>query len=122
MTAPTSPAWRARLAARLERNGAALVAGMLAVGWYFYLGYGATLNPSHIAWMYRSDWAAYLWGFEFFRNSAWHFPLGSTPELFYPFGTSVGFTDANPWLGVVFKLLSPLLPVDFQYSGLWFLL
>jgi hypothetical protein len=122
MDAPTSPAWKARLGALAERQGAALAACLLATAWFFYLGFGETLNPAHIAWMFRSDWAAYLWGFEFYRNSDWHFPLGSTPELFYPSGTSVGFTDANPWLGVLFKLLSPILPIDFQYSGLWFLL
>jgi hypothetical protein len=122
MSRPTPSPWRARLGGYAERHAAALVACLLAAGWFFYLGYGTTLDPSHTAWMYRSDWAAYLWGFQFFRNADWHFPLGATPELFTPFGTSVGFTDANPWLGVLFKVLSPLLPVDFQYSGLWFLL
>jgi hypothetical protein len=122
MSEPTKAAWPARLRAYAGCHAAALAACLFATGWFFYLGYGATLDPSHIAWMNRGDWAAYLWGFQFFRNADWHFPLGATPELFYPFGTSVGFTDANPWLGVLFKLLSPLLPVDFQYSGLWFLL
>jgi hypothetical protein len=63
-----------------------------------------------------------LWGFTFYRNAELSFPLGATPELFWPFGTSVAFTDANPWMAVLFKLLSPLLPLDFQYAGLWFLL
>jgi hypothetical protein len=94
----------------------------VAASWFFYLGYGPTLDPTFVAWMWRDDWAAYQWGFSFFRNADWQFPLGSIPNLFYPYGTSVGFTDANPWLCVLFKLLSPLLPHEFQFSGIWFLL
>ncbi|HTU58098.1 MAG TPA: DUF6311 domain-containing protein, partial [Polyangiales bacterium] len=30
--------------------------------------------------------------------------------------------DANPWLSALFKLGSPLLPRDFQFFGLWYLL
>ncbi len=103
-------------------HGATLAACLGAVVWFFAAGYGPTLAPTHTAWMMRSDWAAYHWGFSFFRNADWAFPLGNTPELFYPHGTSVAFTDANPWASVLFKLLSPLLPLDFQFSGLWFLL
>jgi hypothetical protein len=93
-----------------------------AVAWFFYLNYGATLDPTFVSWMWREDWAAYQWGFSFFRNAPWAWPLGNIPNLFYPYGTSVGFTDANPWVCVLLKLISPLLPVDFQFSGLWFLL
>lgn len=93
-----------------------------AVAWFYYLGYGPTLNPTSIHWLLRDDWSTYLWGFSFFRNAEWGFPLGSLPNLFYPQGTSVAFSDANPWFSVLFKLLSPLLPSDFQFCGIWFLL
>jgi len=112
----------ARLRRLVDAHGATLAACALAVLWFFHLGYGETLDPRNIRWMLREDWAAYLWGFLFFRNAAWSFPLGNTPELFYPFGTSVGFTDANPWVALLFKALSPLLPLRFQFSGMWFLL
>lgn len=95
---------------------------LFAAAWFWYLGYGPTLDPTHIAWMYRDDWAANLWGFLFFRNAPWSFPLGALPNLFYPFGTSIGFTDANPWMSVLFRSVSWLLPRDFQFAGLWFLL
>lgn len=118
------PATRAfqYLRGAVERFSGELAACAFAIAWFFYLGYGPTLRATHIAWMLRGDWAAYFWGFTFFRNAAWSWPLGNTPELFWPHGTSVGFTDANPWLAVVFKLLSPVLPADFQFSGMWFLL
>jgi hypothetical protein len=99
-----------------------LVAIAGAIAWFFYLGYGPTLRPTFVSWLWRDDWAAYHWGFSFFRNAPWTWPLGSIPDLFYPHGTSVGFTDANPWLCVLFKLWSPLLPRDFQFFGLWYLL
>jgi Family of unknown function (DUF6311) len=111
-----------RLFMHLRARAPELCAVSLAVAWFFYLGYGPTLNPSFVAWLWRDDWSAYQWGFSFFRNATWSWPLGSVPNLFYPHGTSVGFTDANPWLCVLFKPLSPLLPRDFQVWGVWYLL
>jgi hypothetical protein len=110
------------LTERLQRSSAELFACAFAIAWFFYLGYGPTLRPTNIAWMLRGDWAAYFWGFAFFRNAEWLWPLGNTPGLFFPYGTSVGFTDANPWASVLFKVLSPVLPEHFQFSGMWFLL
>ena len=115
-------AYSKRILSMGRRNVAELTACAFSTAWFFYLGYGPTLNPKNIAWMFRNDWAAYLWGFCFFRNSDWSWPLGNTPELFWPFGTSVGYTDANPWFSLLFKALSPLLPLDFQFCGIWFLL
>jgi hypothetical protein len=111
-----------RLFMHLRVRAPELCAVSLAVAWFFYLGYGPTLNPSFVAWLWRDDWAAYQWGFSFFRNAPWSWPLGSVPNLFYPHGTSVGFTDANPWLCVLFKPFSSLFPPDFQLWGLWYLL
>lgn len=114
------------MAPRLPRQQVLLASPALwacgfAVAWFFYLGFGPTLDPRRIQWMLRDDWATYLWGFSFFRNAPWGLPLGAVPDLLWPEGTSVGFTDANPWLSVLFKLLSPVLPADFQFCGLWFL-
>jgi hypothetical protein len=114
--------WSRHVASWARRNVSELTACGFAATWFCYLGYGPTVRPTNIAWMFRDDWATYLWGFCFFRNSAWSWPLGNTPELFWPFGTSVGFTDANPWASLLFKALSPVLPLDFQFSGMWFLL
>jgi hypothetical protein len=99
-----------------------LVAAAVGAAWFFYLGYGATLSPTDVGWMMRDDWASYYWGFAFFRNADWAFPLGDLPDLIYPIGTSVAFTDANPWMALPFRVLSPWLPAEFQYFGLWYLL
>ena len=59
-----------------------------------------------------SGWAAY-------RQSAWQFPIGLFNTLTYPDNVSIIFTDSIPLLAVIFKLLSPLLPEQFQYFGIW---
>lgn len=117
-----STALRAFIAPFIARSSSELFAGAFAIGWFFYLGYGPTLWPTNIAWLLRGDWAAYLWGFTFYRNADWLWPLGNTPNLFFPFGTSTGFTDANPWASLLFKALSPVLPEHFQFFGSWYLL
>lgn len=47
------------------------------------------------------------------------FPLGCTDYLSYPNKMSVVFTDSIPCFAVLFKILSPVLPDEFQYFGLW---
>ncbi len=104
-----------------RRYAPEVVACAFAIAWYVHLGYGKTLDPRRIEWMLRGDWSTYLWGFLFHRNAEWSFPLGATPGFVYPHGTSIAFTDANPWVSTFFRALSPLLPLDFQFAGLWFL-
>jgi hypothetical protein len=99
-----------------------LAATLFAVAWFFVLGYGPTLDPRHIDWMFQGDWATYLFGFLFSRNAEWGYPLGFIPDWPYPDGTTTGFTDANPWISALFRLLSGWLPTDFQFAGMWFLL
>jgi hypothetical protein len=77
------------------------------------------LRPTHLDWLMRGDWAMNAVGWLFFRNAPWEFPLGSLPNHFYPYGTSVALTDSIPWAAVLLKPLSGLLPVDFQYIGPW---
>ena len=43
-------------------------------------------------------------------------------DLNYPIGTSVIVTDSNPLFCLIFKLLDPVLPIHFQFNGLWILL
>nr|WP_244237786.1 DUF6311 domain-containing protein [Corallococcus llansteffanensis] len=100
-----------------------IVARALAVlgglGWFLWLGGGAVLPPTRIDWMMREDWAAHIFGWLFFRNADWQWPLGAAPNHFFPYGTSVALTDGNPWVAVLLKPFSALLPVDFQYTGPW---
>jgi hypothetical protein len=77
---------------------------------------------SNYTWALEGDTAAGLLGWLFFRTAEWTFPLGYISQLLEPIGTRLGFTDAIPWVAIVFKLFSPFLPDFFQYSGLWILL
>lgn len=65
------------------------------------------------------DLTQHYLGWVAYRKSAWHFPIGMTNQLSYPEWTSIIYTDSIPVFAVFFKLLSPLLPQDFQYFGLW---
>ena len=51
----------------------------------------------------------------FFKNDIWRFPLGSNPNYGYGFGSSIVYTDSLPIFALVFKLLKPLIPTNFQY-------
>ena len=96
-------------------------AGAFGVAWYLALGGHHTLNVIHIDWLIQGDWNMHLFSWLFARNAPWEFPLGQAPALLYPHGSSLAFADGMPWVGVFFKLLSPLLPLDFQPQGVWFL-
>jgi hypothetical protein len=54
-----------------------------------------------------------------FRNSAWHFPLGLMDNIVYPFKESIIYTDSIPLFALFFKALSPVLPQNFQYFGIF---
>ncbi len=95
-----------------------------AVGFLFYartLGL-ALADPTAIGWLLRRDWAQHYSGWAMFRQAPWHWPLGALPEVWYPVGTSIVYTDSLPLLAFLFKPLSTWLPEPFQYIGLWFLL
>jgi len=94
-----------------------------SAGFLFYaraLGL-ALADPTAIGWLLSQDWAQHYSGWAMFRHAAWHWPLGALPEVWYPVGTSIVYTDSLPLLAFLFKPLSPWLPEPFQYIGLWFL-
>lgn len=92
-------------------------------GFCVYLGHGGgvTLWPTHLDWLIpNSDWAFHYAGWSMFRHAPWIlWPLGEIPDLQFPAGSTIGFNDGIPWLALPLKLLSPLLPADFQYIGMW---
>ena len=89
----------------------------------FAVGPGLGLaNPTSYAWVLQGDWNTHFLGWHLFRHAPWAFPLGATPALAWPIGSSVGLTDSLPAAAFLFKLVDPLLPATFQYIGLWLLL
>ncbi len=82
------------------------------------------LNPVNTDWLMVSgdDLTQHYLGWRAFRAAPWHFPIGMFETLSYPQQTSVIFTDSIPVCAVFFKIISPLLPEQFQYFGIWGLL
>lgn len=81
------------------------------------------LNPTNYDWlMSYADCPTEYVSWQFFRNTPWHYPVIGTLEGYdYPTITGIGLTGAIPLLAIPFKILSPFLPIDFQYFGFWFL-
>ncbi len=61
-------------------------------------------------------------GWLFYRETPIQFPLGFSPYINYPLGSSVSFTDSIPVLAIFFRLFSDVLPDTFQYFGIYVLL
>ena len=94
----------------------------------FVLIYGVKiLNPGYTDWLMNNigggfDSAQHYLGWVYYRNSAWFQPPGMLDTLAWPLKSSVIFTDSIPVFAFVFKLLSPVLPAEFQYFGIYGLL
>lgn len=100
-------------------NNYIVVAVLSAV--VFCLIYGVrVLDPTYTDWlMAGGDLSQHYLGWTAYRASSWHFPIGMVDTLAYPILTSIIFTDSIPLFAVLFKLLSPILPNEFQYFGFW---
>ena len=95
----------------------------LACGLFLYQFGVHILDPTNTGFIFRlgSDLAQNYLGWSFLRSEPWSFPLGKITNYFAPIGTYAAYTVLNPLVWMPFKLLSPLLPVDFQYVGWWLL-
>ncbi len=114
---------------RLQNPYLLFVLGCLLGSLVFVCIYGlSVVNVTNVAWLTDSSQAEGLWdltqhylGWVFYRKSPWHFPLGLVEGL-YSQPVSIVYTDSIPLFALIFKILSPLLPTNFQYFGLFELL
>jgi len=105
-----------------QPRGVALLGGGLLGLAAFASSFGLILtNPTRYEWLLNGDWAVHFMGWHLYRGGPWIMPVGATPNLGWPVGTSVGLTDSIPIFAVFFKLFQPVLPAMFQYVGLWLL-
>jgi hypothetical protein len=94
--------------------------GLLGILFFIFTFGTAILDFTHTDWlMTRGDRSQHYLGWRMFRNSPWYFPIGLMDNIIYPFKESIIFMDSIPLFAVVFKLLSPILPENFQYFGLF---
>ena len=98
---------------------AALAVGAVAYG--LILGWWP-LIPTNIAFLDHADRAMHTLGWEFFRDTPWGMPPGSSPRLGIELGSSIALVDGLPLFAIPLKLLGPWLPHPFQYWGYWWLL
>jgi hypothetical protein len=70
---------------------------------------------------YWGDHAHYVSGYFAYRDSPWRLPILWTDKLNYPTGINIGNTDSIPLVALLLKPFRSILPPDFHYFGLWYL-
>jgi hypothetical protein len=93
---------------------------VIATAAFIYFTGGAILNPTNVKWLYWGDPSANYLGWQFFRDTPlFQFPIGSLPNFGKGFSASIMHTESLPLIAMPLKLISPLLPDQFQYFGAW---
>jgi hypothetical protein len=101
-------------------DGLAFAIGLACGAMFFARTLGSALaEPTSIGWLLHEDWAQHYSGWAMFRHAPWHWPPGLMPEIWYPIGTSIVYTDSLPLLALALKPFSAWLPEPFQYIGFW---
>ena len=80
------------------------------------------VNPTNVDWLMHADYRLHFLGWHLYRGGPWTLPLGASPLLIWPIGSSVGLTDAIPIVALPLKALDGLLPAYFQFIGSWLVL
>lgn len=96
-----------------------LMAAVLGTAFFVVIAGWRVVSPVHVDWMMQWDWRIHFLGWHIFRGEPWTWPPGRVAGYYAPIGTAIGFTDSIPLLAFALKPLSPLLPMPFQYLGLW---
>lgn len=106
-------------------SGTALLALSFLVGLtYAFVVLGPRpLNPTDVSWMADMDPSTAYLGWAFFRQeSHLAFPLGWQHAAGYPLGAPAASFDCIPLLAMGAWLVRGILPENFQYLGLYFVL
>jgi len=96
-----------------------LLGALLGLIWFLARFGLPALSFTNIDWLMEGDWNQHALGFLHFRISPWGFPLGKISTITAPVGTNIAFTDSNPWVSLLLKPFSGILPTDFQFIGPW---
>jgi hypothetical protein len=106
---------------KLTNSGIGILVGIF--------GFLITINPRivlpwNIGWISQtanSDLLANYYGWNFFRKSQWGFPIGKISDYGVGITTTIIHTDSIPLLAIPLKVISGILPPNFQYFGFWIL-
>lgn len=111
-----------------QRSPRQLVLMGAVIGAVFFLAvYGtASLNVTDDAWILaghvEADITCDYAGWIHYRNAPWSWPPGVNKNIGFPYGNSIALSGPIAPLGLLCKLLSPVLPQTFQFYGWWALL
>lgn len=105
----------------MKADGGLWLAALVGAAAFLGLTHGAILDPRNTGWLFAHvDTATSYLGWKFYRQAPLlQLPFGANPAYGLEMGSSVVFSDSIPLAAFLFKPLSPLLPADFQYLGLW---
>ncbi|MDF2453930.1 MAG: hypothetical protein K0S26_3434 [Bacteroidota bacterium] len=97
------------------------IIGVLIFGLFFDF---SIIEPANTAWLLRDsgDGLQSYIGSTAFRMDSWHFPITRTVLINNPEGLCIIYTDSNPLLSILAKLMSFVFPAHYQFYGFWFLL
>ncbi|MEP6482346.1 MAG: DUF6311 domain-containing protein [Rhodoglobus sp.] len=105
-----------------DRRTDLLVAGFVGFAAFLAIVGPAVLDVGNMLWLTQNiDSFTHYVGWAFYRHSAWTWPLGFSPDYGLQFSSAIIFSDSVPLLAIPLKLVSPLLPAVFQYTGWWVL-
>lgn len=105
-----------------EKRIGIITSGLIGLIAFYLCGGLATLSVTNIDFLMSGDPAQHWIGWEFFRNSPTiQWPIGKNTAYGLELNNSIVYTDSIPVLAISFKLLSPILPDIFQYTGIWLL-
>ncbi|MFP1930494.1 DUF6311 domain-containing protein [Lonsdalea quercina] len=97
-----------------------LIAGFIGIIAFAFLGGLSIFNPTNVSYLLDGDAAQHLIGWNFFRNTPFlQWPIGNNTAYGMELNNSIVYTDSIPLFAIFFKILSPLLPSTFQYTGIW---
>jgi hypothetical protein len=98
-----------------------IICGFIGALFFVHVFGFAILDFTYTDWLMNAeeDTPQHYLGWKLFRNSEWYFPVGLMDNIVYPFKESVMYTDSIPLFAILFKILSPILPNEFQYFGLF---
>jgi hypothetical protein len=105
-----------------ERNKQILLtiaAGFIGASLYLLLIGPSTLYVQNVDWLLKDDPGAHYLAWSFFRMEPWTFPIGGLSYYGVELASNIVFADGIPLVAIPMKIISPLLPNDFQYFGWW---
>jgi hypothetical protein len=99
-----------------------LIPVVLGIGSFLLVAGPFVALPWNEQWLFGGgDATQHYFGWLFYRESPWTFPIGMNPDYGISINNSIVYTDSIPLLAIFFKAINFLLPVTFQYFGLYIL-